>query len=131
MCAVQSCLVPILEMLLDEDDGLGVHPNLASSGQTILHLAAEFDNYAAIGCLIRHGADPLKRDNERRLPVHVAAADATAITVAALLKETGDAAEQFAEDRVDELRRQKREELIKLRKELEQQARLTDATRGL
>ncbi len=40
-------------------------------------------------------------------------------------------AEQFAEDRVDELRRQKREELIKLRKELEQQARLTDATRGL
>ena len=36
-------------------------------------------------------------------------------------------AEQFAEETVDDLRRSKQEELLKLRKQLEQEAKMADA----
>ena len=88
MCARVGRLAPVLEMLLDEKDGLGFEPNhVTSSGRTLLHIAAEFNNFAAVACLIRQGADLMLRDVEQRLPLHVAAAEATAATVMLLLTE--------------------------------------------
>jgi ubiquitin C-terminal hydrolase len=99
MCARVGRLAPVLEMLLDEKDGLGFEPNhVTSSGRTLLHIAAEFNNFAAVACLIRQGADLMLRDVEQRLPLHVAAAEATAATVMLLLTETGEAAKTLEQD---------------------------------
>ena len=82
-CAVRARLAPVLELLLDEEDGLDADPNLATpSGLTPLHLAAEYDNFAAVACLIRHGADPEMREHAfDRQPLHMAASYAAPATV--------------------------------------------------
>ena len=57
---------------------------------TPLHLAAEYDNFAAVACLIRHGGDLQAREHAfDRMPVHVAAAYAGPVTVMSLVVETG------------------------------------------
>ena len=90
-CSVRPKLAPVLELLLDEEDGLNADPNLATpSGLTPLHLAAEYDNFAAVACLIRHGGDLQAREHAfDRMPVHVAAAYAGPVTVMSLVIETG------------------------------------------
>mmetsp|Transcript_13737 Transcript_13737/g.40561 ORF Transcript_13737/g.40561 Transcript_13737/m.40561 type:complete len:425 (+) Transcript_13737:210-1484(+) len=90
-CSVRPKLAPVLELLLDEEDGLNADPNLATpSGLTPLHLAAEYDNFAAVACLIRHGGDLQAREHAfDRMPVHVAAAYAGPVTVMSLVVETG------------------------------------------
>jgi len=94
-CAVRARLAPVLELLLDEEDGLDADPNLATpSGLTPLHLAAEYDNFAAVACLIRHGADPKMREHAfDRRPLHMAASYAAPATVMLLVVETGRAVE--------------------------------------
>ena len=94
-CAVRARLAPVLELLLDEEDGLDADPNLATpSGLTPLHLAAEYDNFAAVACLIRHGADPEMREHAfDRQPLHMAASYAAPATVMLLVVETGRAVE--------------------------------------
>ena len=111
-CAVRARLAPVLELLLDEEDGLDADPNLATpSGLTPLHLAAEYDNFAAVACLIRHGADPEMREHAfDRQPLHMAASYAAPATVMLLVVETGRAVEAALLAEIDQMRRANREE---------------------
>lgn len=59
-----------LEELLDADPELA-HAR-TGDGSTPLHLAARFDQSAAVEALLEHGADPAARDGEGRTPADVA-----------------------------------------------------------
>ena len=100
-------LAPVLELLLDEEDGLNADPNLATpSGLHATHLAAEYDNSRPWPRLIRHGGDLQAREHAfDRMPVHVAAAYAGPVTVMSLVIETG---RQIEDEMLDAARTRRR-----------------------